>query len=128
MDFQSDDNFNGQQNRPPVQPQNTMLTASIVLSIIAIATSCCIYSSIICGSLSIIFALLSRGRQKQLSPQGKVAATTSAAAIIISIVATVIMFAVTIREYGSLESFLKAYSEMVESMTGVPLFEGSGIQ
>ena len=126
MDFQSDDNFNGQY-RPPVRPQDAMLTASVVLSVIAIATTCCIYASVVCGSLGIILALLSRGQKKQLTPQGKLAVMTSTAAIVISIIATVIMFAVTIREYGSLENFMKAYSDPVESMTGMPLFEGSGI-
>lgn len=104
-----------------------MLTASVVLSVIAIATTCCIYASIICGSLSIILALLSRGQKKQLTPQGKLAVTTSTAAIMISVIATVIMFAVTIREYGSLDQFLKTYSDMVESMTGMPLFKESAI-
>lgn len=126
MDFHSDDNFSGQY-RPQARPQDVMLTASIVLSVIAIATTCCIYASIICGSLSIILALLSRGQQKQLSPQGKMAVMTSTAAIIISVLATVIMFVVTIREYGSVENFLKAYSDIMESMTGIPLFEESGI-
>ena len=126
MDFQSDDNFSGQY-RPPARPQDAMLTASIVLSVIAIATTCCIYASIICGSLSIILALLSRGQQKKLSPQGKMAIMTSTAAIIISVLATVIMFVVTIREYGSVENFLEAYSDIIESMTGMPLFEEGGI-
>ena len=126
MDFQSDDNFNGQY-RPPVRPQDAMLTASVVLSVIAIATTCCIYASVICGSLGITLALLSRGQKKQLTPQGKLAVMTGTAAIVISIIATVIMFAVTIREYGSLENFMKAYSDLVESMTGMPLFEESGI-
>ena len=126
MDFQSDDNYNGQY-RPPVRPQDAMLTASIVLSVIAMITTCCIYSSIVCGSLSIILALLSRGQQKKLTPQGKLAVMTSTAAIIISILATVILFAMTIREYGSVDNFLKAYSDIVESMTGMPLFEEGGL-
>ena len=122
MDFQSDDNYNGQY-RPPVRPQDAMLTASIVLSVIAIATTCCIYSSIVCGSLSIILALLSRGQQKKLTPQAKLAVMTSIMAILIAVLATVIMFVMTIREYGSLETFIKAYSDIMESMTGMPLFE-----
>ena len=126
MDFQSDDNFS-RQYRPPAQPQDAMTTAAIVLSVIAIATTCCIYASLVCGSLAIILALLSRGDKKKLTPQGKLAVTTSSAAIAISVIATVIMFAVTIREYGSLENFMKAYSDLVESMTGMPLIEGSGI-
>lgn len=126
MDFQSDDQFNSQY-RPPVRPQDAMLSAAIVLSVIAIATTCCIYSSIVCGSLGIILALLSRGDKKQLTPQGKLAVTTSTMAIVISVVATIIMFVITIRQYGSLENFMQAYSEIIESMTGMSLMEGSGI-
>ena len=122
MDFQSDDQFNSQY-RPPVRPQDAMLSAAIVLSVIAIATTCCIYSSIVCGSLGIILALLSRGNKKQLTPQGKLAVMTSIMAILIAVLATVIMFVMTIREYGSLENFIKAYSDIMESMTGMPLFE-----
>ena len=126
MDFQSDDQFNSQY-RPPVRPQDAMLSAAIVLSVIAIATTCCIYSSIVCGSLGIILALLSRGDKKQLTPQGKLAVTTSTMAIVISVVATIIMFVITIRQYGSLDNFMKAYSEIIESMTGMSLMKGSGI-
>ena len=126
MDFQSDDQFSSQY-RPPVRPQDAMLSAAIVLSVIAIATTCCIYSSIVCGSLGIILALLSRGDKKQLTPQGKLAVTTSTMAIVISVVATIIMFVITIRQYGSLEDFMQAYSEIIESMTGMSLMEGSGI-
>lgn len=126
MDFHSDDNFNGQY-RSAARPQDAMLTASVVLSVIAIATTCCIYASVICGSLSIILALLSRGQKKQLAPQGKLAVMTSTAAILISVIAAVIMFAATIREYGSIDQFFKAYSDLVESMTGMPLFEEGAI-
>lgn len=126
MDFHSDDNFNGQY-RPQARPQDVMLTASVVLSVIAIATTCCVYSSIICGSLGIILALLSRGQKKQLSSQGRLSVMMGTAAILISVLATVMMFVVTIREYGSLENFLKAYSDIMESMTSMPLFEEGGI-
>ena len=126
MDFHSDDNFS-RQYRPPAQPQDAMTTAAIVLSVIAIATTCCIYASLVCGSLAIILALLSRGDKKKLTPQGKLAVMTASAAIVIAVITTVILFVVTIREYGSLENFMKAYSDLVESMTGMPLIEGSGI-
>lgn len=122
MDFQSDNNFN-EQLRPPVQPQDAMITASIILSIIALMTTCCIYSSLVCGSLSIVLALLARGRQKKLTPQGKLAVTISIIAIALAMIATVAIFIITIREYGSLENFLKAYSELAESLTGMSLSE-----
>lgn len=126
MDFHSEDDFGGQY-RPPVQPQDAMVTASIVLSVIAMATSCCVYASLVCGALSIILALLSRGQQKRLTPQGKLAISTSAAAMILAVVMTAFLLATTIRQYGSLENLMKAYSDMMESMTGAALFPDGGI-
>lgn len=128
MDFHSDDQYNqyGETGRPPVQPRDAMLSAAIVLSTIAIAASCCVYASLVCGALSITLALLSRGQQKKLSPQGKLAVITSVVAIVLSVCVTVGMFLSAVHQYGSLENFMKAYSELMESMTGTPLFpEGS---
>lgn len=129
MEFHSDDQYNGYgaPNRPPLQPRDAMTSASIVLSAIAIATSCCIYASIVCGALSIILALLSRGEQKKLSPQGKLAITTSVVAIVLTAATTGYMLFTTIREYGSIENFMKAYSELFENMTGTPLFPEGGV-
>lgn len=117
MDFQPDDQLNGQY-RPPARPEDVMQTASLVLSIIAVAMICCLYASIVCGSLSIILALLARGQQKKLTPQGRLAVRASTAAIIIAVIVTIVMFLITIREYGSLDNFIKAYSEMTQSMMG----------
>ena len=123
MDFHSDDyNHYGEQNRPPVQPRDAMLSASLILASIAVATSCCVYASLVCGVLSIILALLSRGQQKKLSQQGRLAVTIAVVAIVVSVCSTVYMFVSAIHEYGSLENFIKAYSDLMESMTGTPLF------
>lgn len=122
MDFQSDDQFNGQY-RPPARPEDVMQTASLVLSIIAVVMICCIYASVICGSLSIILALLARGQQKKLTPQGKLAVRASTAAIFFAVIVTVAMLLITIQEYGSLDNFIKAYSEMAQSMMGAAAFE-----
>lgn len=126
MDFQSDNHFN-EQYRPPVRPQDVMQSAAIVLGVVAIVTTCCIYSSIIFGSLSIVLALLSRGDQKNLTPQGKVAVILSSIAIGLSVIATVCMFVITIHQYGSIENFINAYMQVMESLTGMPLMEGTGI-
>lgn len=44
---------------------------ALLLGIIAIATPCLVYTSLICGSLSIVFALLSRGGELTLAPRAK---------------------------------------------------------
>lgn len=126
MDFFTEDDWKNQ-DRPPFQPHDVMITAAIVLSVIAIATSCCVYSSLVCGSLSIILALLSRGQQKKLTPQGKLAITTSVAAIILAVFMTIFLLATTIQQYGSFENFLNAYSSMLDSIMGASVIPDSGI-
>lgn len=126
MDFHSDDYNYDNPGRPPIQPRDAMMSAAVILSTIAIATSCCVYASLICGALAIILALLSRGQQKKLPQQGRLAVTISVVAILVSVFVTVYMFVSVIHQYGSLENFMKEYSALMESMTGTPLFpEGS---
>ena len=119
---------NDQESRPvSPQPQDVMQTMATILSVIAIVTTCCIYSSLGCGALSIILALLARGQQKKLTPQGKLTIMTAIAAIVISVSATILMVSMTIQEFGGVENFLKEYSSIMESMTGLPLLEESSI-
>lgn len=126
MDFHL---FDSDQESRPVspQPQDVMQTMATILSVIAIVTTCCIYSSLGCGALSIILALLARGQQKKLTPQGKLTIMTAIAAIVISVSATILMVSMTIQEFGGVESFLKEYSNIMESMTDLPLLEESSI-
>ncbi|MBO5247566.1 MAG: hypothetical protein J6B28_09950 [Eubacterium sp.] len=126
MDFHL---FDSDYESPPVspQPQDVMQTMATILSVIAIVTTCCIYSSLGCGALSIILALLARGQQKKLTPQGKLTIMTAIAAIVISVSATILMVSMTIQEFGGVESFLKEYSNIMESMTDLPLLEESSI-
>lgn len=92
-----------------------MTTAAIVMSVIAVATVCCVYISFICGILGIIFALLSRGGETTMSQGAKTALTVSVSAIVL----TVLLFAgsllTLIMEYGSIEEFWKAYMELVDT-------------
>lgn len=122
MDYEPDRSY----ETPPyrqIEPGQGMLTASVILGTIALATTCCIYSSLILGSLSIILALLSRGKKKKLSPSGKLAVMTAGTAIILSVGITVGMFVMTVHQYGSVEKFLQYYSSMMEELTGESLSE-----
>lgn len=134
MHFDPDHSYNNDSDhpydgRPPFQlmePGQGMLTLSIVLGGIALATTCCIYSSLILGALSIILAMLSRGQKKKLSPEAKVAVATAGAAMLLSVCITAGTFAYSVHQYGSVENFLKQYSSMVESMTGQPVSDAYG--
>ena len=76
FDYNQDYNYNfGNNYGPGFNPNNNfynkrsrnMEVAALVLSIIAIASCSCIYVSVICGSLAMIFALLSKGGATSMS-------------------------------------------------------------
>lgn len=46
--------------------------AAFFCGIIAIVTPCIVYPSLICGALSIVFALLSRGGEQTMTPRAKI--------------------------------------------------------
>lgn len=96
-----------------------MTTAAIVLSIIAVSTVCCFYSSFICGILGIIFALLSKGGELTMSQNAKTALYVSTAAVVMSVMLLAGSFAMLVLQYGSIDAFLEAYMEMVQSYSAV---------
>ncbi len=96
-----------------------MTTAAIVLSVIAVSTICCFYSSFICGILGIIFALLSKGGELTMSQNAKTALYVSTAAVVMSVILVAGSFVTLILQYGSLDAFWKAYMEMVQSYSSV---------
>ena len=102
MDYQPDLN----QNRYEDKRSPALATASIVMGIIALATSCCIYSAIVTGALSIIFALLSRGGEMTLDSKGKIGLTLGIIGLVLTIIVYAIMFAYMIHYYGSFDNML----------------------
>lgn len=103
-------------SRPPADRRSQAMTsAAIVLSVIAISTICCFYLSFVCGSLGIIFALLSKGGELTMSPNAKAALAVSTTAICLTVILTITSFVAVILRYGSLDAFLKAYTELINS-------------
>lgn len=121
MDFwpneQNLNQSNEYQNRPPVRPGNMMELAACILGYVAIATTCCIYLSLVCGGLAVILGLLSRGKNKKLPDRARIAVTTGAVAMIATVCMTAFMFVTTIRQYGSFDNFMKTYMETVEQLS-----------
>jgi hypothetical protein len=73
--------------QPVKAPQSTLALVSLVMGILGIVTSCCIYGGIIFGSLGIMFALLSK-TEARLEGYAKAGLITS----IISLVIIAILF------------------------------------
>jgi len=90
-----------------------MEVAALVLSIIAIASCSCIYVSIICGSLAMIFALLSKGGATSMSSMAMTSFWIAFAAVVITLI--IGSFAAMLHEYGSIEGILKEY----QNLTGI---------
>lgn len=98
--------------KPNTPSQNPFISASFILGVIGIVTCCCIYVSFVCGGLSIIFALLSKGGEKKISPQAKNSLIIGSVAIIATVVITASSFAVTIRQYGGFDNMMKSYEKL----------------
>lgn len=103
MDYQSYSSQPGQSGRR----SQKMETAAFVLGLIAAATICMVYPALICGSLAVMFALLSRGGELTFSPRAKAGLALG----IMGLVIVLLMFAYTILVanlyYGGIEEMLR---------------------
>lgn len=95
-----------QQNNSFSKRSQTMELASVVLGGIALATSCCIYSALFCGALSIMFALLSRGGEMTLSQRAKIGLILGIAGLGTTLLIYAYSFVVLLAQYGSWENML----------------------
>jgi len=106
-----------QLNRPQEEPSNGMATIAMVLGILALISVIFIYPAIILGSLSIILALLSRGKSLKMHGHAKIGVITSS----IGMGTVVLLFSVVfILMFGKTDAFESiygmSYQEMMEQM------------
>ena len=104
-------NYNNPRNFNNKRSQE-METASLVLGIIAIASCTCLNVSIICGSLSMLFALLSKGGASSMSSRAMFCFVLGLVSVLISICFYTVLIVYMLHEYGSLSGILNAYSDM----------------
>ncbi len=104
-------NYNDPRNFNNKRSQE-METASLVLGIIAIASCTCLNVSIICGSLSMLFALLSKGGASSMSSRAMFCFVLGLVSVLISICFYTVLIVYMLHEYGSLSGILNAYSDM----------------
>ena len=90
-----------------------METASLVLGIIAIASFTCLNVSIICGSLSMLFALLSKGGASSMSSRAMFCFVLGLVSVLVTICFYTVSIVYMLHEYGSLSGILNAYSDMI---------------
>lgn len=104
-DYNDPRNFNNKRSQE-------METASLVLGIIAIASCTCLNVSIICGSLSMLFALLSKGGASSMSSRAMFCFVLGLVSVLITICFYTASIVYMLHEYGSLSGILNAYSDM----------------
>ena len=104
-DYNDPRNFNNKRSQE-------METASLVLGIIAIASCTCLYVYIICGSLSMLFALLSKGGASSMSSRAMFCFVLGLVSVLVTICFYTASIVYMLHEYGSLSGILNAYSDM----------------
>lgn len=77
-------------NTPGMEYSSAMSTASFILAFLSIFSSLMFYIAVPAGALSILLALLSRGRNRRLTGKGRIAVFVSVIGITASVVTTVI--------------------------------------
>lgn len=106
-------------------PPNGMATAAMILGILSLAASCCLYIAIPLGVIGIILASLSKGSDRELTPRAKAGLGLSIGGAALSLFLTIASFAATIGRYGfdGISDMLKEYEQFYENQIG-----GSGQQ
>lgn len=122
MDYQPDTNtpYTGQ-----ASPK--MALASMILGIIAVITSGCIYLAFVCGALSIIFAFLSKGGSYRIPAQGKAGLALGVAGLLLTICIYTAAFLFLLKQYGGMEGLIQEYMELYHADTIEELYENMGI-
>lgn len=90
-----------------------MENASFFLGILAVTTPCLVYTTLICGSLGILFALLSRGGEKTMTPKARTGLILGLVGLGILVCMVVYTIVVANVYYGGLEEMMRQmYGQM----------------
>ena len=87
-----------------------MEKAAFALAIISILTCSFLYSGLICGSLAVILALLSKGGARSMSSKAMLAMILGFAGIGATVALYTVTFLTLLHTYGSLEGIMEALS------------------
>lgn len=116
-------NYNGQQpyvpwSYDPSQQQgrraNGFAVASLILGILAVLTICTVYLPWIFGSLSILFALLSKGKETHMHSLAYSGTVVSFIALVISVLFISFVFSALVHD----ELFQQEFNAAYESIYG----------
>lgn len=93
-----------------------MAVASLIMGILGLVMSCCIYPPIIFGSLAIIFALLSRGGEMHMNSYAKAGLILGILAIICGILFLIYSILTLLIQFGGIEGYLQYIEDLMQDM------------
>ncbi|MBC5714177.1 hypothetical protein H8S17_08150 [Roseburia sp. BX1005] len=102
MDYQPD----GQTPYQNTHSQN-MALASLILGTLALLTCGCIYFAVVCASLGIIFALLSKGGSLTMNTSGKIGLVLSSLGLAFTLLLYIGLFLYVLKTYGGFDGFMQ---------------------
>ncbi|MDD6480884.1 MAG: hypothetical protein PUF65_01210 [Lachnospiraceae bacterium] len=85
---------------------------SLLLASVAMISCTCLYLSIPCGALAIIFASLSRGGRMHYGTKAQIALILGSLALAFTALLYTISIVYVIYRFGSLEAYMNYYSNM----------------
>lgn len=107
-------NWSYDPSQQPNRRANGLAIAALITGLLAVVTICTVYGAFIFGSLSIVFALLSKGKENHmhsLAISGTIIGT-------IALVITVMLFGASISLLMNDEEFQQEFDSMYEDMYG----------
>ncbi len=91
-----------------------MAVASLVMGIVGIALSCCIYPAFVFGSLAVIFALLSRGGERKTGGYGQAGLILGILALVCGLLFLIYGILAIYAEFGGFEEYLRYMEELMQ--------------
>lgn len=95
-----------------------MASASLLLGLAAVFTTMAVFPPLICGSLAILFALLSKGYGKKMITQAKIGFACATGSICLTVVLFFTSFSLLLSNPDILVEIGKQYDATCESMYG----------
>lgn len=117
QDFESRSDFeqSPMSHRPP--QHNGMEAASLILGILSLISSLFFYVSIPFGAMGVLFALLSKGKEKRTSGRARAGLLVSATGLLLSLILTVVIF-FSARDLMATPEFQQILEEYMEYYYG----------
>lgn len=93
-----------------------MSVASLVMGILGLALSCCVYPAIIFGSLAIIFALLSRGGEMQMNSYGKAGLVLGIIGMAVGVIFIFYSLMTILTQFGGFDGYINYIEDIMKDM------------